>query len=118
MGEVEAAKKVVALLFEMRVGLERGDAARKAAEAAMAKVAGRQDEAVQGEIEGVTKALEQARAAYQAAGVSGQEGLAAVAALEGEARAVLAQVGPSCLDALSCLNRVQVPASSSAAEGM
>ena len=95
MGEVEAAKKVVALLFEMRVGLEKGDKALKTAAAAVAKVTGRQDEAVKDEMKMATAALAEARAAYQGVGVTGEDGLGEVAVLEGKAQEVIAELARS-----------------------
>ena len=106
---------------ETLAGVERWHVLRRRAEvgdtSTVAKLAGRQDASMQVEIKGMTEALEQARAAYQAAGVSGQEGLAAVAALEGKARAVLEQVVAS-IRSLHSSEHLHTLARASAGEGI
>jgi len=92
LSETEAAKKIVALLFEIRVGLETGEKALKVAEAAMAKIGGQEGAAVEQTVKVALEALGRAHVAFESTGVSGKDGLASVHTLEVKAKEALAEV--------------------------
>ena len=92
MQETEAAKKAVALVFEIQTGLETGNKFLKNAEASVAKLAGKEGVQVETDGKAAKDVLGKARAAFQSAGVSGKNGLASVDALQVKVDDMLEQV--------------------------
>ena len=92
MSETEAAKKIVALLFEIRVGLDNGRKSLKIAEAEMSKTGKLAGTELMTVVKAAKDALGKARAAFESAGLAGSEELIAVAALETTANKVLDDV--------------------------
>ena len=76
--EEEAAKKVQALLFEIKVGQETGEKELKAAQAAIKHMAKQHGAALDKSVAAASEALGKARAAFESAGLAGQKGLSRV----------------------------------------
>jgi hypothetical protein len=82
MEEMEAAKKVMALVFEIRTGLATGNRFLKSAEASTAELAGKEGAQMETYAKAANDVLGKARAAFQSAGIAGKDGLASVDTLQ------------------------------------
>ena len=82
MEEMEAAKKVMALVFEIRTGLATGNRFLKSAEASTAELAGNEGAQMETYAKATKDVLGKARAAFQSAGIAGKDGLASVDTLQ------------------------------------